>query len=356
VKQGTPGTSLQSEAQTVKCVVWDLDETIWFGHLMIGDRLRLRPGISSVLAGLDKRGIVHSVASRNEFDRAWTCLRNFGLADLFVAPEICFADKPESLARISRRLSISFRHMCFIDDDAFEREQIAAACPGIMVRGPESIEQLLGDPCFDAAATTFESRNRRKLLQAEVQRQEGLECGENTEAFLRKCGLVFRGRRAGLNDLGRVWELAQRTNRMNATGRRVSRQELQAVLEKDHGGCLLLSSLRDQYGEYGTVGCALVQIDADTAFVEELWISCRVAGRAFPGVFLSFIGKYVHECGAARLEINYRPTGENRLVAFHLGQYGCNAETKADRTICYSLTLPEQLRPFPTWMEVSCQS
>ena len=56
----------QSAIRNIKCVVWDLDETLWSGVQAEGAPPQPRPAVLAVIDTLAARGIVHSVASRND--------------------------------------------------------------------------------------------------------------------------------------------------------------------------------------------------------------------------------------------------------------------------------------------------
>ncbi|GAA0899657.1 hypothetical protein GCM10009558_110900 [Virgisporangium aurantiacum] len=80
----------------VKCLVWDLDNTLWRGTLLEGDDVRLAPGVVATLRALDERGILHSVVSRNDHDAAWNTLEALGVADYFLRPRIGWGRKPDA--------------------------------------------------------------------------------------------------------------------------------------------------------------------------------------------------------------------------------------------------------------------
>src|SRR4030067_1595069 len=92
---------IASSGKTLKCVVWDLDNTLWDGVLLESDSVRLKPGIAEVIRILDERGILHSIASRSDPEAAANSLRRLGIAPYFLFPEIGWGGK--SLAPCPRR-------------------------------------------------------------------------------------------------------------------------------------------------------------------------------------------------------------------------------------------------------------
>ena len=102
-------------APLVKCLVWDLDNTLWQGILSEDPLVRVDPAISSTVATLDARGILQSVASKNDHDLAWARLQEFGLSDYFLLPHIGWGPKSESIRLIAERLNLALTAMAFID-------------------------------------------------------------------------------------------------------------------------------------------------------------------------------------------------------------------------------------------------
>ncbi|HYW08705.1 MAG TPA: HAD-IIIC family phosphatase, partial [Longimicrobium sp.] len=88
-------------AKKVKCVVWDLDHTVWNGILLEDEAVELRPGVEEILRTLDERGILQSIASRNDHERAMERLRALGVAEYFLHPHINWNAKGENVAGIA---------------------------------------------------------------------------------------------------------------------------------------------------------------------------------------------------------------------------------------------------------------
>src|SRR4051794_12119354 len=98
----------EAAATTVKCLVWDLDDTLWQGVLLEGDTVRLREEIRKAIVELDARGILQSVASKNDHGPAWARLEELGIAEYLVLPQIGWGPKSAAIRRIVERLDISY--------------------------------------------------------------------------------------------------------------------------------------------------------------------------------------------------------------------------------------------------------
>src|ERR1035437_3367086 len=79
----TPEKRGPKEPKKIKCVVWDLDNTLWEGILVEDGpaKLRLKLQIVDILKKLDERGILHSIVSKNNPDEALGVLRTFGIEE-----------------------------------------------------------------------------------------------------------------------------------------------------------------------------------------------------------------------------------------------------------------------------------
>jgi len=274
-------------SKTVKCVVWDLDNTLWDGVLLEGDQVSLRSGIVDVIRTLDQRGILHSVASRNDHDKAMEKLVEFGLDDYFLFPQITWGAKSASVANIAKSLNIATDTLAFIDDDQFERDEVAAGVPGVLCIDATEALDLPDLPGMQPRFITEDSRQRRAMYQAEI-RREGVAEGMAPEEFLRSLGMVLTITEADESDLARVEELTARTNQLNSTGIIYSFAELEAFRQSpDH--LLLVAGLEDRYGSYGKIGIALVEQTNEAWLLRLLLMSCRVMSRGVGKVLLSYI-------------------------------------------------------------------
>src|SRR3954467_5726758 len=115
--------SEKKKPKGVKCVVWDLDHTVWNGILLEDERVELRPGVLEIIRELDERGILQSVASRNDHARAMERLGALGIADYFLHPQINWAAKGQNVETIAKKLNIGLHTFLFIDDPPLERQE-----------------------------------------------------------------------------------------------------------------------------------------------------------------------------------------------------------------------------------------
>src|SRR5437773_2649981 len=138
------GTALATlERPKIKCVVWDLDNTLWNGTLLEGDDVRLRDRVEEIIQALDARGILHSIASRNHAETALARLRELGLEEYFLYPQINWGSKAACIRAIGESLNIGLDTICFIDDQPFEIEEVKATLPQVLCLDDSQLPTLL---------------------------------------------------------------------------------------------------------------------------------------------------------------------------------------------------------------------
>ncbi|MFH1144031.1 MAG: HAD-IIIC family phosphatase [Candidatus Eisenbacteria bacterium] len=298
---------------TVKCLVWDLDNTIWKGVLLEDERVRLRPGIRAVLETLDRRGILHSLASRNEVEPVMAKLGALDLTRYFLHPQIGWMAKAVSIQTIAERLNIGLDAVAFIDDDPFERDSVRSALPQVRVFDAREAARLPELPAFSPRFTTEDARRRREMMQGDIERNQAeQEFGGPREEFLAGLGMRFTLGSAGAGDLARAEELTVRTHQLNSTGYTYSCDELER-LRSSPEHWLLMAELEDRYGSYGKIGLALVAREERLWTIRLLLMSCRVMSRGVGTILLQHILAAALRAGA-RLQAEFIPTKVNRQM------------------------------------------
>lgn len=296
----------------IKCVVWDLDNTLWNGILLEGDTIILRDGIKDVIKELDRRGILQSIASKNNSDDALRQLKAFGLMEYFLYPEINWNAKSSSLRKISEHMNIALDTFLFIDDQPYEREEVKSVFPEIMCIHSDEYPQMLSYPHLNPAFVTEDSPKRRLMYLADIQRKkdEGGYKGPD-EAFLKSLNMQLVIAEARESDLLRVQELTVRTNQLNATGIVYSYDELN-LFRTSQSHRLYICELIDKYGSYGKIGLALVEVE-EYWHIKLLLVSCRVMSRGIGTIFLNFLMKEAKKYNT-KLYADFRMTDRNRQM------------------------------------------
>lgn len=322
------------EVKQIKCVVWDLDNTLWNGVLSEGDALTVREGVVDVIKALDSRGVLQSIASRNEETAVLTVLQRLGLVEYFLHPQISWGAKHGALCRISTALNIGLDTFLFIDDEAYEREWVGSALPGVRVVDAAEIATLLQRPDLPMGAATDEARGRRLMYQQDVVRTQAQENFDGpTAEFIASLDSIYTFRPAEANDLQRAGELTVRTSQLNATGYTYSPSELDAFRRSDTH-TLLVMDLTDRFGALGTIGLLLIERKPNVWTIKLLLSSCRAMARGAGTVLLRHVIERSIEAGVS-LRSEFVRTDRNRIMflAYRLGGFRDLEPAKASRMV-----------------------
>ena len=327
----------------IKCVVWDLDNTLWDGTLLEGDKVALREDVLTEIRRLDALGILHSVASKNDHDAAMEQLRVFGIDDLFLYPQINWNAKSHSVAKIAESINIGIDSLAFVDDQEFERAEVARAHPEVTCLDAIDLA-VLREPAFQPRFVTDESARRRAMYRSQIMRAERESdfVGTNEE-FLADLDMTLTIAPAQREDLQRAEELTVRTNQLNSSGVTYSYEELDALrTSPDH--LLLVASLTDRFGDYGKIGVCLLEKGPEHWYVRLLLMSCRVMSRGVGTVLLGHVMNLAREAGKP-LRADFAETGRNRLMQITYAFAGFTEVSRDCENVVLESTLGEIQEP-----------
>ncbi|MEU2172234.1 HAD-IIIC family phosphatase [Micromonospora chersina] len=340
-----------------RCVVVDLDNTLWDG--VVGEE-----GIDGVavdasprgeafaafqehLLALHRRGIALAVATKNDADLAHRAIAE--VPGMRLRPEHLAAvvadwrPKSEQLREVAARLSLGLENLTFADDNPAERLEVRRALPQVdvvelPVNPSDYVAALAGRPTLEPGRLTSADRQRNASyagLRAAAQLREG---AGSLEDFLDDLAMEAVVRPVDETVLPRVAQLLQKTNQFNLTTRRRSAQEVAALAADPRWVCRWLS-LRDRLADHGIVGVGFAELRGDEAVVDTLLLSCRVIGRTAERLLLRELGRAAAEAGCTTLVGGYRATDRNVLVADLYLQLGFAPQGVVDGEQRYSLPL-----------------
>ncbi|MEO9803893.1 MAG: HAD-IIIC family phosphatase [Reichenbachiella sp.] len=308
-----------NKARKVKCVVWDLDNTIWDGILVEDgvENLELKKGIKEILMQIENKGIVNSIASKNNVDHAMAALKHFGIDDFFLFPKISWLPKSKSIREIALDLNININTFLFVDDSVFERKEVEAALPQVKVMDAIHYQTILNLEEFQIPITD-ESRKRKQFYATEANRTKYSDNyeGEYLE-FLRACKIELEIKPLGKEHFERVYELTQRTNQMNFSGNRYAKEDIFKIQENINLEAYILKC-RDQFGEYGIIGFGV--IDKTENRLIDLMFSCRIQSKRVEHAFLNYILEHYLERGD--FLVTYNHTEKNKFSAQVFNDFG----------------------------------
>ncbi|HRI38086.1 MAG TPA: hypothetical protein PLO50_05980, partial [Nitrospira sp.] len=284
--------------------------TLWHGTLIEDgrDRLKLRHDLVEVIRETDRRGILHSIASKNNYADAVQVLQLWGIDKYFLYPQISWDQKSQAIARVAQLLNIGMDSLAFVDDQPFEREEVRNAFPNITVIDTAEAGEILSRPECQVPITE-ESQQRRLMYQQEKERkvvQESFD-GDYTK-FLQECRIEVTLTKLSGENLERVYELAQRTNQMNFSGARYPREQLMELGQSQTHETFVIRCT-DRFGSYGIVGFAVV--DVQEPRLMDLMFSCRIQGKRVEHAFLAYLLDKYSLPERRDFFANYRKTEKN---------------------------------------------
>ncbi|CAN5780661.1 HAD-IIIC family phosphatase [soil metagenome] len=297
----------------IKCVVWDLDHTLWDGVLLEDGSVQIKPDVVQHIHRLDQLGILNSVASKNDQETATARIAEAGLTDMLLFPQIGWGPKSESIKRIASALNLGLDAFAFVDDQEFERAEVEYGVPEVTCVDVLALDEALARPEFRPRFVTDESAERRRMYLGQLARDDlQRDFAGTNEEFLAGLDMSFTIEPARREDLQRAEELTVRTNQLNSTGKTYSYDDLDALRESpDH--LLLVASLTDRFGSYGKIGLALVERAGDVWSLRMMLMSCRVMSRGVGMVLLNHILGLAAAAGAT-VRADFVETGRNRMM------------------------------------------
>lgn len=294
----------------IKCVVWDLDNTIWNGILLESKTVVPRPKVLELLRFFDECGILLSISSKNEAANALQRLEELGIANYFLYPQINWLPKSENIKVIAEQLNIGLDTFAFIDDSLFELEEVSRALPEVTCVNASDLDSLFLDQRYQGSSSN-EAKKRSQFYRDEFKRKKSaVAFGSDYIRFLATCDIQLHVNVYVPDDLDRVSELVQRTNQLNFSGRKYGGKEILPILSDDKVKKYVLRCT-DKFGSYGVVGFSIVRIVEREIRIEDFMLSCRVQGRFIEQAFFNYLVCSQNGQQPQQLWVNFEPTKRN---------------------------------------------
>jgi methoxymalonate biosynthesis protein len=314
----------------IKCVIWDIDNTLLAGtFLESAEPPPPDEQLVCVLRELSGRGILQALASKNppaacEHVRAVTQVR-------FAAAECGWDRKSAAIGRILAGLGLQAAESAFVDDDLFERAEVAAAMPDILVLTPEDAAEAVQWPQFSPAVLTAEGKRRAELYeQRQLRDQEARAHAGSRDDFLRYADTKVQIGTAGPADVARLHELSVRTHQLNSSGQPAAEAEFARLLGSV-AHLVVTVRLADRFGDDGMVGGAVVERGPADWQVGLLMMSCRALGRGVVDALLAWLCRAAAQAGAAAVLVPCLVSERNLPLRLALAAAGFRAPDERGR-------------------------
>lgn len=274
----------------IKLVIWDLDETFWSGVLSEG-AVDIPEQNIKLVKRLTDIGIVNSICSKNDLSSVKNKLQEEGILDLFVFTSVNWEPKGRRIKQLIVDMKLRPANVLFIDDNHSNREEAKYYCPDIMTIGPEEIPSLIQD----ANASVKKDFEHKRLKQYQIleNKQAQREKFSSNEEFLYSSNIKVVIKSDCINHLDRIYELVWRSNQLNFTKIRSSKEELSLLLS-DSSVDTAYVSVTDRFGDYGIVGFYALRDNELIHFC----FSCRTLGMGIEQYIYEKLGRpHLHIVG-----------------------------------------------------------
>jgi len=340
VAQALVDIALSAQGQFTKCVVLDLDNTLWGG--VIGD-----DGLSGIALGdldegeafvafqrflkeLKRRGIILAVVSKNEETAARAPFRDHPdmvLREDDIAVFIANWDnKAQNIKHVQQTLNIGLDSMVFIDDNPFERGLVRDLLPDIaipeMPDDPALFLRAIGNcGLFETASYSSNDAQRARQYREEGLREQMRASATSIDDYLQSLDMIIRIERFKPFNLPRIAQLIQRSNQFNLTTRRHGEAACAAMID-DPATIPLTVTLSDRFGDYGLISVVILTRQRDCLEIETYLMSCRVLMRGVEQFVMNRIFDYAAREGVERVVGRYVATAKNAMVRNFYADFG----------------------------------
>ncbi|HXS11121.1 MAG TPA: HAD-IIIC family phosphatase, partial [Acidobacteriaceae bacterium] len=360
-----------ARGRSAKCLVLDLDNTLWSG--VIGD-----DGLEGIVLGqgseigeahlelqryalsLTERGIILAVCSKNDEANA--------LAPFTSHPEMilkrehiaCFVanwtDKATNLRSIAKQLNIGLDALVFVDDNPAERAIVRQEIPAVHV--PELPDEpsafvftLAAAGYFEALHLTGDDRARASQYQANAERDRLKDSATDMDSYLQSLRMTLTAAPFDSLNLQRIVQLINKTNQFNLMTERLTEPEVLARMN-DPRWLTLYARLTDRFGDNGLIAILMARVEGTDAIIETFLMSCRVLGRGVEQACLNTLAAAAQSHGAKRLIGQYRATEKNNMVRDLYPTLGFTGIEQTEGPARFSLDLRD-FTPRPVFMEMN---
>ncbi len=360
------------QGRSAKCLVLDLDNTLWGG--VIGDDglegLRLGQGsaigeayvaFQTYVRALSRRGVILAVCSKNDEENARLPFEKHPEMVLKLEDIACFvanwSDKAGNIRHIAERLNLGIDSLVFADDNPFERNIVRRELPAVAVpelpEDPAFYARCIADAgYFEALRVTAEDFERGGQYRANIAREQLRASHTDLDGYLRSLNMELRWQPFDRLGLKRIVQLINKTNQFNLTTRRYTESHVLAIMNTP-GSLTLQLRLLDSFGDNGIIGIVIGKPVDGSIWLDTWLMSCRVLGRQVEEATMNLVAAEARRLGASRLVGEYLPTKKNDMVREHYRKLKFTIiESRDDGATVWGLGVPDY-EPFDTFITLT---
>jgi FkbH-like protein len=339
-----------------KCLVLDLDNTLWGG--IVGEAgprgIRIGPDYPGLafqnfqhsLLDLFGRGIILAVNSKNNSEDVSEVFQKNPHMILkeehFAATRVNWSDKAKNLIEIADELNIGLDSMVFLDDDPVNRELVRTVLPTVTVpelpKDPEEYVSFLYDlDLFNQFSLTEEDKEKGRMYAEERARRKIEYVAQSVDEYIAALGIELDVATNDPEATARIAQLSQKTNQFNLTSKRYTESEVERLMSE---GLVSSALVRDKFGDYGRTIVAITRgKDQNTAILDTFLMSCRVMGRGVEYAFMRYLAIQLSLAGFKEVKATFIPTSKNMPAKDFLPSIGFAETGRSGDTIQYHISL-----------------
>lgn len=344
-----------------KCLILDLDNTLWGGILGEDGIEGIRIGgdypgnafsqFQQSLLELTNTGIILAVCSKNnEQDVLDAWQKNPFLIlreEHFATYKINWDNKADNIKAIAQTLNIGLESIVFVDDNPTERELIKQVLPMVAVPEfpvqpyllPIFFEQLQND-YFSVYSITEEDKTKTEQYKANAQRESMQHNFTNITDYLASLNINITIQKADDFNIPRIAQLTQKTNQFNLTTKRYTESNIHEFIHE--GGLVFCINVKDIFGDNGIVGVIILKkIDEVSFEIDSLLLSCRVLGKGIEKAFVLYILNILKKQSVRRVSAQYFPTNKNVQVKDFYERIGFMLNNEKSESKSYTIILED---------------
>jgi FkbH-like protein len=327
---------------TAKCVVLDLDNTLWGGVIgedgLSGIQLGGSPAgeafvtFQRYLKSLSARGVLLAVCSKNNEEDARRPFQEHPEMVLRESDIACFvanwSAKYENLPAIARAINIGIDALVFVDDNPVERAAVRMNVPEVEVielpvEPAHYVSALDRSKLFEVLALTDEDRARTSAIRGNIEREQMASASGDVGEYLAGLGMRVELSPFDEANLPRIVQLINKTNQFNLTTRRRTDTEVRGLLAA--GVYTQAMRVSDRFGDNGLTGVLIALPEGDALRLDTWLMSCRVMGRRLEEAMFAALTRYACAQGFRSVDCQYIPTAKNSVVADLFTTLGCDS-------------------------------
>ncbi len=360
----------QTSGFTKKCLVLDLDNTLWGGVLgedgiegiEVGDGYRGEAflAMQRVVKQIGSQGVLVAAISKNDQELVGQALNEHPRMAVreedFVQIIANWQPKHDNLAALAETLGLAADSLVFVDDSTYECQLVRRELPGVAVVNVDDepalhVKKLLHDGWFDVRELTAEDRVRASRYRGELARKTFLDGFDSLEDYLRELDVSVHLEQAAERDVMRISQLTLRTNQFNLTTQRLQPNEVRQLIE-DAAAQVLAIHASDRFGDNGLVGAIFTRHESDLLHIDNFLLSCRAFSRGIEQASLSRVLQRARASGFRAVLATYRPSTKNHGVADFYPRHGFVSTASHETTITFRHDLA-QIASAPAYVRVN---